>query len=76
MNPAPALDCALCGRTIGKRGLHVLTEDRKVLCSRCTDRPAHARLYPGCPHQWHDVYDHPLSPGTRAGIAAHLGIWP
>lgn len=73
---APGLDCALCGHPIGKQALHALTGDGRVLCGRCLDRPAHATLYPDCPKRWHDVHDHPLTTGTLAGIAAHLGLWP
>ncbi len=76
MKPAPAFDCASCGRRIGKTATHHLIGGSGVVCSRCLTRPAHARLFPDCPHRWHDVYDHQCSPGTRAGIAAHLGLWP
>lgn len=78
MNPAPPLDCAACGRTISKRRGHNLTEDRRVLCGRCLDDKAtHALLWPTCVKDWHDAYDHtPSVAGTRAGVAAALGLWP
>ena len=64
MNPAPAFDCGMCGRRIGKSAVHwVLAEVlRRVICSRCVDK--------------HDLYDHVEMHDTRAGIAAHLGLWP
>ena len=31
MKPAPALDCAACARTIGKRSGHNLTDDGRML---------------------------------------------
>jgi hypothetical protein len=76
VKPAPAFDCAHCGRRIGQTASHWLTEGNRVLCARCLGRAAHADLYPDCEHRWHDVLDHEGSTGTRAGIAAHLGIWP
>lgn len=77
MRPAPAFDCANCGHRIGKTRGHNLTDDQRVVCSRCLDRRAHARLYPDCTVAWHAVQDHLGSVGgTRAGIAALLGVWP
>ncbi len=74
---APAFDCASCGRRIGKRAGHNLTDDSRVVCCRCLDRNAHARMYPGCEVSWHDMHDHLRHVvGTRAGIAAVLGMWP
>ena len=75
---APPLDCAVCARTIGKRAGHHLTEDRRILCTRCIHRQeVHARLWPGCAHVWHDALDHtPTVAGTRAAIARILGLWP
>lgn len=76
MKPAPALDCAVCHRTIGKAGGHYLTVEKHVVCGRCLTRPAHAALYPACPEKWHDTLDHLDSTGTRAGTAWALGLWP
>lgn len=77
MKAAPALSCSVCRRTIGKRHSHHLTEGDRVLCSRCMDDPQmHSRVFPDCPVRWHDMYDHAGSVGTRAGVAAHLGLWP
>jgi hypothetical protein len=60
--PAPAFDCALCGRRIGKAATHWQFAARGVLCSRCVDRE--------------DLYDEEHRMGTRAGIAHVLGLWP
>lgn len=77
MKPAPPFNCARCHRCIGKRGLHHLIDgSTTVVCGRCLGRDAHGDLFPSCTVPWHDVYDHPASFGTRAGIAAHLGLWP
>jgi hypothetical protein len=76
MTSAPPFDCARCRRQIGKTRAHHLIEGRRVVCSRCLDRPAHADLFPDCGVRWHDVLDHEGSQGSRAGIAAHLGLWP
>lgn len=83
MKPAPALNCAVCGRVITKGKGHYLTEDDKVVCGRllrgqdrCVGKAGHTVLYPACPERWHDVLDHLQCVGTRAGIAAHLGLWP
>ncbi len=76
MKPAPAFDCARCGRRIGKTAGHYLIEGDRVICSRCLAHPAHAELFPGCERRWHDVLDHLQTTGTRAGIAARLGLWP
>jgi hypothetical protein len=62
MNPAPPLDCAACGRRIGRRAGHFLLDDRRVVCSRCLER--------------HRLWDQLDSQGTRAGIAHVLGLWP
>lgn len=78
MRPAPALDCHACRKTIPKRRGHNLTEDNHVLCMTCLgDKRLHSSLWPDCPHTWHDNYDHtPSVAGTRAGVAAVLGVWP
>lgn len=74
---APQLECSLCDRVIGKAAAHFLIDGSHVLCGRCSRATdAHARLFPDCPERWHDIFDHPISQGTRAGIAAALGIWP
>lgn len=76
MKPAPAFDCARCGRRIGKTRTHYLLEGNRVVCPRCLGRQAHAALFPDCGVPWHDALDHQGTAGTRAGIAAHLGLWP
>lgn len=76
MKPAPAFDCTRCRRRIGKRAGHYLIDGGRVVCARCLDRAAHSELFPDCEIRWHDVLDHKGSQGTRAGIAAHLGLWP
>jgi hypothetical protein len=73
---APSFDCALCGRRIGKTAGHYVLDDNRVICSRDVTKSAHAKLYPDCPERWHDVLDHKGANGTRAGIAAYLGLWP
>lgn len=76
MRPAPPFDCAACGRHMGKTAPHFLTDDERVVCRRClVHREAHARLYPSCP-AGHDMHDHLLSTGTRAGLARRFGVWP
>lgn len=77
--PAPALDCAACGRVIGKTAAHNVTDDMRVLCSRCLTggQRKHAAFFPGCEVPWHDMHDHLKHvAGTRAGAAAALGVWP
>jgi hypothetical protein len=77
VKPAPPFDCARCHRRIGKTAGHILIkEGNRVVCSRCIDRAAHRDLFPDCGVRWHDALDHEGNPGTRAGIAAHLGLWP
>ncbi len=78
MRAAPAFDCAACARRIGKSAGHHLLEDGRVLCTRCLGtRRLHAALFPGCPVAWHDPFDHSRGVGgTRAGVAAVLGLWP
>lgn len=78
MIPAPPLDCAACQRTIGKGSGHNLTDDRRVLCMRCLfRRDLHGTFWPDCPLPWHDMFDHTSGvSGTRAGVAAALGLWP
>lgn len=77
---APQFRCAACGKWIALNGPVILLTDRPgniVLHTRChLARDAHARWYPDCPECWHDTGDHHASFGTRAGIAAHLGLWP
>lgn len=83
MKPAPAFDCVICARRIGKNRSHHLinypdvTADR-VLCSRCMldTRRLHARFYPACGERWHDLHDHPSGSATRAAAAQLLGLWP
>lgn len=78
MTPAPPLDCAACAQTIGKWAGHNLTDDLRVLCSRCLfRRDLHRTFWPDCPLRWHDVFDHTKSvASTRAGVVAALGLWP
>ncbi|HEY6706076.1 MAG TPA: hypothetical protein VJB61_00580 [Actinomycetota bacterium] len=62
---APPLDCAVCGRRIGKTRTHFLLNDQRVICERCRMRPD-PRVYD----------DQVAAMGTRAGIAHVLGLWP
>jgi hypothetical protein len=73
---APPFDCARCRRRIGKTTTHYLIDGDRVVCVRCLGRDAHNELFPDCDVRWHDVGDHKGAAGTRAGIAAHLGLWP
>lgn len=75
MTPAPPLDCSACHRTIGKRAGHNLTEDRRLLCTKCLfNRKLHPVYWPACPEAWHDMFDHTSHvSGTRAGMASLLG---
>jgi hypothetical protein len=75
--PAPALDCTTCHRRIGRTRAHYLLAGDRVACTRCVETPGlHGQVYPDCPLPWHDLLDHLDSTGTRAGIAARLGLWP
>ena len=70
--PAPALNCGECSRRIGKNASHLITESGHLLCSRCLfpdcgTRRLHAKYYPGCDVDWHDMWDHNTSSATRAG---------
>lgn len=76
LTAAPEFECASCGRKIAKTKVHYLF-DSDVLCGRCVEggQKGHASRYPDCPERWHDMYDHLRMHGTRAGIAAKLGVW-
>jgi len=78
MKPAPPLDCEACGRTIGKRAGHNATADLRIICTKCLwKRHLHSEWFPDCPERWHDMQDHAkYVAGTRAGLAAALGLWP
>jgi hypothetical protein len=70
--PAPPVDCDQCGRRIGARRVHYVATTATplvVVCVRCLGRGAHARIYPACPEQWHDMHDHDLSFASRAAVA-------
>jgi hypothetical protein len=75
---APTFDCDQCGRRIRKDGGHYVIEPCRLVCVRCLGRrELHPQLYPDCLDQWHDLYDHTrVVGGTRAGVAAWLGVWP
>ena len=59
---APGFQCAICGMPIGKTRTHYVLRDGRVICVRCLSK--------------HDLHDDCETQGTRAGIAAHLGLWP
>jgi len=66
-----AYRCRRCNRRIGVNKTHMLTATNVILCSRCVyrnSRPLHSQLYPDCPDEWHDLYDHPLASATRAYV--------
>ena len=63
--------CDCCHRRIGKQATHYFTEDNRImLCGRCVlPRSTHHRMYPDCPHKWHDMHDHgSIMFATRAGV--------
>jgi hypothetical protein len=67
-------DCVVCQRRIGPQRTHYITETNKVVCGDCcvftmkSTTPAHAQLYPDCPVDWHDLWDHQFMHATsRAG---------
>ncbi|MEC4763820.1 hypothetical protein VT930_11965 [Mycobacterium sherrisii] len=71
--PAPTHNCHHCGRRIGKSCTHFLIPAtrpaRFVLCPRCAvidGRINHAKYYPECPWEWHDLQDHGVHFATRA----------
>jgi hypothetical protein len=72
----PPFDCAHCQRRITKTATHYLLQDNRVVCDRCLSKPAHAAMFPACPHAWHDILDHLDTCGHRDAIAAVLGLWP
>lgn len=76
---APQFRCAGCRKWIALQRTIILREDHGnlILCIPCDmSRDAHAKWYPDCPERWHDTGDHQAVFCTRAGLAAHLGIWP
>ena len=76
--PAPPLDCAWCGRRIGKTASHHPFPDRHaVLCSRCVlNDDVHRAWWPDCHEPGHKFpADHHPGGGTRAGAAWVLGLW-
>jgi hypothetical protein len=77
---APRFECSVCGKPTLKGyngiGPAILLENHRVVCHRCCTREAHARFFPVCPDDWHDLVDHAEHWGTNAAIAAILGIWP
>jgi ribosome-binding protein aMBF1 (putative translation factor) len=68
MSRAEAFHCAVCGRRIGARRTHVITEGDFVVCTRCAGSAhAHQATHPTCRQSWHDLFDHPHIHTTRAG---------
>lgn len=68
---APALCCDECGHAIGAGRTHFITAGNVLLCGGCMvptfgTQSLHARHYPACAEDWHDMYDHPLKLATRA----------
>lgn len=62
---APPFDCHQCGRRIGARRVHWVLgarADPRVCCTRCIEASA--------------GWDAVAFAGTRAGVAAELGLWP
>lgn len=73
-NPRDAIACAVCRRKIPRDALHnVLSKSEYVLCSSCLGRISlHRRFYPQCPHDFHDLLDHPVTSCTRAAARQYL----
>ena len=68
--PAPALNCSVCGRRIGKTATHIANADAvAVICVRCAWNPGmHTAWYPNCDDPDHRfVFDHHPGHATRAG---------
>jgi hypothetical protein len=65
---APALYCDECGRRIGQRRFHCVVSMTPSCCAAGAwgGRGLHAKYYPACAENWHDMYDHPLKMATRA----------
>lgn len=72
MTTSTPIPCDVCARVITARAGHHVTDDRRVLCTRCLrGRGVHARLWPECRTPGHDVFDHLRAVGsTRAGVWA------
>lgn len=71
----PPLHCESCSRRIGRQRTHyvVNTSPPCVLCGRCIGlQRAHARLWPECPHLWHDAWDHAMVSASRAAANRRL----
>lgn len=63
MKPAPAFDCADCGRLIGKTRAHFLLADDRVVCIRCEAS--------------HDAAGRVANMhAPRAWVARRKGLWP
>lgn len=77
--PAPSFDCEVCHRTIDKWRGHNVTTDNRIICSGCipgNSKPLHRELFPDCPDDWHDMYDHlRYVVSDRLAVAATLGLW-
>jgi hypothetical protein len=63
----PALHCHDCQKPIPAKRQHYLFEGSLLLCEGCiypgadwmrSSRPTHAKHYPTCTRQWHDMWDH------------------
>jgi hypothetical protein len=67
--------CTQCHTAIGRGSVHVLLGPRQMtlVCIRCANDPGiHRRIYPDCPHPWHDLHDHPVRFASRAAAEQHL----
>jgi hypothetical protein len=67
--------CAVCGKVIGKKPTHILTDTDVIACVGCVfddSRHAHRVCYPDCTVDWHDMYDkpHKHTSCTLAGLRA------
>lgn len=70
--PAPALCCDECRKRIGKSRTHFVIASGNLLCPGClvltrgSSARLHAKYYPDCPEDWHDMWNHNISHATRA----------
>jgi ribosome-binding protein aMBF1 (putative translation factor) len=68
-NTATNYHCELCGRAVGKRRHHIITENDRLLCLKCSeDSKNHAVIYPECEKRWHDIYDHGVCNASYASV--------
>jgi hypothetical protein len=62
--------CSACHRAISKRAKARWTLTGRITCLACehNGREAHARVYPECPWEFHDLGDHGGHYATQGGL--------